>query len=176
MNLRDGVAIDAHVMKRFHGDMLAQEQSLSALLVEQVIEKIGLAIDYGGKIQHEWFTQCPTLLFREWFIQNIKLGRIRTFKAAIDDKHKRALFIDLGFPRRGYDIVYVGVANVTEKRYIVTDDIDFFDPKHKKSGHEKKEKIKKERNCAVCAYLRKHLNIVVGTPLHAQTELLPPES
>jgi hypothetical protein len=68
--------------------------------------------------------------------------------------------------------VYVGVANMTERRYIVTEDMDFFDPKHKKSGHETKERIKKERNCAVCAYLRKHLSIVVGTPLHAQAELL----
>ncbi len=60
---------------------------------------------------------------------------------------------------------------MTERRYIVTEDMDFFDPKHKKSAHETKERIK-ERNCAVCAYLRKHMNIVVGKLLHAQAELL----
>jgi hypothetical protein len=158
-------------MSRFRQDMLTKEQSLSGLLVEKVTIDHGLVIDYGGKIQHEWFSQCPDALFREWFAQNLKLGRIRIVKPLIPEEHRRALFIKLGFPRRGFDIVYVGVANVTQKKYIISEDLDFFDPKHKRSDHETRERIKRERDCAVCAYLKKKMNITVGTPQQAMNDL-----
>jgi len=93
-------------------------------------------------------------------------------KASLAEEHKRALVLGLGFPKRGYDIAYVGAANATQKKYIVTEDIDFFDPTHKKSSHEKKEKIRQARDCGVCLYLRRKLQITIGTPLQATRELL----
>ena len=172
-DLSDGVAVDAQIMSRFGQDMLASDQSLSGLLVERLVASHGLVIDYGGKIEHEWFTQCTHPLFREWYIQNLKLGHIRVVKGLIADEHKRALQTRLGFPKRGYDIVYVKVANDTQKKYIVTDDLDFFDPKHKKSSHDTRERIKKQRDCGVCAYLDKRMGIKVGTPAHASVDLFP---
>jgi hypothetical protein len=160
-------------MSRFGQDMLAADQSLSGLLVERLVASQGLVIDYGRKIEHEWFTQCTHQLFREWYIQNLKLGNIRMVKGSIPDEHKRALQTRLGFPKHGYDIVYVKVANDTQKKYIVTEDLDFFDPKHKESSHATREKIKEQRNCAVCAYLKKRMNITVGTPAHASVDLFP---
>jgi hypothetical protein len=160
-------------MSRFGQDMLASEQSLSGLLVERIVTKHGLAIDYGGKIAHEWFTQCPNSLFKEWYAQNLKLGRIRMVKGSITVEHKRALQVKLGFPKRGYDLIYVKVANDTQIKYIISEDLDFYDPKHKLSNHEKWEKLKRERNCAVCFYLKTRMNITVGTPVHADAELFP---
>jgi hypothetical protein len=170
--LPDGIAVDANVMKKFNQDLLAAEQSLSGILVAQLLQRYGLVVDLTGKVQHEWFSQCPNALFKEWFVQNMKLGLIRMVKPSIPEQHKRELVIGLGFPRRGYDLVYVAVANVTERKYIVTEDLDFFDPTQKGADHETKERIKRERKCAVCAYLRKQMNIVVGTPQQASAELL----
>jgi hypothetical protein len=129
-------------------------------------------VDDIGKIQHEWFTQCPSPRFKEWFLQNMKMGRIRMVKATISQEHKRHLVIALGFPRRGYDIAYVAVANATTRRYIVTEDIDFFDPTQKCANNETKERIKNERSGPVCTYLRNDMEIRVGTPQQAMTELL----
>jgi hypothetical protein len=174
--LPDGIAVDANVMKKFNQALLSQEDSLYFTLIDQVLKRHGLVIDIAGKVQYEWFSQCPNALFKEWFIQNMKLGLIRMVKPSISEQHKRALVIGLGFPRRGYDIVYVAIANVTVRRYIVTDDLDFFDPTQKQADHETKERIKRGRKCAVCAYLRRHMSIVVGTPEHASAELLGDET
>ena len=171
--MSDGVAVDAQIMSRFGQDMLANNQSLSGLLVERLVANHGLAIDYDKKIEHEWFTQCAHALFKEWYIQNLKLGRIRMVKGSISEEHKRALHIRFGFPMRGFDIVYIKVANDTQKKYIISEDLDFFDPKHKKSSHDTREKIKEQRNCGVCAYLKKRMGITVGTPIHASVDLFP---
>ena len=170
--MADGVTVDANVMKKFNRDFLAHEDSSLTILIEQTLTLHGIVIDIGDKVQHEWFTQCPSALFKEWFVQNMKLGRIRMVKPFIAEQHKRELLTKLGFPKRGYDLTYVAVANVTQKRYIVTEDIDFFDPTKKHAENQTKEKIKRERSGPVCRYLRREMGIVVGTPPQALIELI----
>ena len=169
--MADGVAIDANVISNFYSDYLRGFDSPSRITVEQSIARLGIVVDEGGRIQHEWFGVCPGPFLREWFLEQVKLGRIRLVKSHIELHHKKKLKNDLGFPAD--DFTYIAVANVTQIRYIVTDDIDFHDPKLKCADHRRKLDAKETRRGAVCSYLRSHMRITVGTPAHAIRELFP---
>jgi hypothetical protein len=167
----DGVTVDANIMKMFSHDFLAERDSESRQLIEKALHRHGLVIDIGGKIQHEWLATCGGLFFKEWFIQQMKLGLIRQVKPKIEVQHKKKLVIGHGMPTDGYDLVYVAVSNVTVTRYIVTEDIDFFDPALKLADRNTKDKAKEKRNGPICKYLRNAMGIRVGLPTHAIAEL-----
>jgi hypothetical protein len=168
----DGVTVDANIMKNFTSDYLAEQDSPSRLLVEKVLQNQGLVIDVHGKIQQEWFSTCGNMFFKAWFVEQVKLGLIRQVKPRIELHHKKHLTIKHGMPK-GYDLVYVGVSNVTATRYIVTEDIDFFDPCLKKANQATKGTAKEKRDGAVCKYLRTEMKIRVGVAAHALNELFP---
>ncbi len=169
--MADGVTVDANVIKSFNDDFLADFESASRILVEKIVASRGFVVDEGGKIKHEWLETCQGPFLKEWYFQQIKVGVIRFVRPAIGNRHKKALIQGHGFPRRGFDLAYVAVANVTEVRYIVTEDMDFFDPSLKPADAATKLRAKKKRNGPVCSYLRKTLRITVGTVAHALSEL-----
>lgn len=170
--MKDGVTIDACVMRDFMEEFLANVMGTSRVLVEDVTAGVGLAIDQGGKIKHEWLTTCQSPYFREWYAKQLYMGRIAEITPSIPEQHKKAL-LGLGLPPDGFDKVYIAVANNTRTRYIVSCDMDFFDPKLKKGDERAKSRARDDRRGAVCHYLRREMNIVVGTVIHAHAELLP---
>lgn len=169
--MSDGVTVDANIMRMFSQDFIAEQESASRLLVEAILRTTGLVIDIGGKIQHEWFATCGDNFFKEWFLQQLKVGLIRHVSPEIATHHKSKLVKQYGFPTDGYDLVYVAVSNVTTIKYIVTDDIDFFDPTLKCANKGTKDKAKEKRNGPVCKYLRNAMGIRVGIAGHALNEL-----
>jgi hypothetical protein len=166
----DGVTVDANIMKNFSSDYLAEQDSPARQLVEKVLQNQGLVIDVDGKIQQEWFATCGNVFFKQWFVEQMKLGLIRHVKPKIELHHRKHLTIKHGMPK-GYDLVYVGVSNVTVTRYIVTEDIDFFDPCLKKANQATKNTAKEKRDGPICKYLRTAMKIRVGVPGHALNEL-----
>jgi hypothetical protein len=143
-------------------------------LVDKIHLTIGFALDSGGKIEHQWSTTCGWKAgnpFREWFVQALKQGRIQLVVPAFPEQHKKKLRIDLGFPDDRFEQTYIGVANVTTIRYIVTEDMHFFEPKHKDADEQTKRRSRDERQGSVCRFLRRHMNIRVGMPAHAWQEL-----
>lgn len=169
--MADGVTVDANVISNFSHDYLCGVDSASRIAVEQSIAKRGIVVDEAGKIQQEWFASCSKQFIEEWFVEQIKAGKIRFVKPSIEPHHRKKLKSELGFP--GNDLVYVSVCNVTETRYILTDDIDFFEPRLKSATHQSKQRAKDSRDGGVCRYLRKQMRITVGTAGHAISELFP---
>ena len=90
----------------------------------------------------------------------------------MEHEHKKKLRTRLGFPKN--DLVYIAVANVTQTKYLVTDDIDFFDPTLKRAEQPAKRRARDERRGAVCRYLRERMGVTVGTVIHAWGELCSP--
>jgi hypothetical protein len=79
--------------------------------------------------------------------------------------------IGCGFPNDQFEYTYIGVANSTKTRYIVSVDMHFFEPKDKKAGEKAKYRSRDERRGKVCRYLREKMKIRVGTIGHAAAEL-----
>ena len=170
--MADGVTVDANVIKQFTDAYLQETDSASRFLVEKLVAVHGIVVDEGGKIQCQWFQTCNQPFVQEWFFERVRDGSIRLVRPTVEPKHRKKLVNDLGFPPTGFELTYIWVANATSVRYILTEDIDFFDPTLKKAEQAAKKYAKEKRRGQVCKYLRDKMDITVGTVAHAETELL----
>lgn len=170
MNLSDGVVVDANVMAGFTKNRISETTSDDSAIVDLIVASSSFAIDDAGKMQNQWFETCGHTYFGEWFIQQVKDGVVKSVSAKLQESHKKKLTIECGMPQKS-ELFYVAVAAATQKRYIVTRDIDFWEPKHKKSDSGTREKIQLERKGCVCRYLQKTLKVSVATPQMALREL-----
>jgi hypothetical protein len=169
--MADGVTVDACIVRQYDKDVRTNVRGPATDLIERITAGLGFAVDEGRKIEHEWLTTCQGPFLKEWFIAQLSLGRIRTVIPAVDAQHKKKIVLEFGFPRRGYDLVYIGVANVTTTKYVVTGDMDFYDPTLKAADDKAKVKAREDRCGPVCKYLKTQMGIRVGTVLHALAEL-----
>lgn len=169
--LSSGVSVDANVMNLFSGSLIQDEITDARTLVERIKSSHGFAIDVGGKIQHQWLETCDKTFFGQWFVEGLKAGWIRQVAAKTGEADAKKLRIGCGMPSARHELAYIAVANVvTPPRYIVTDDIDFWEPKAKAADEKRKQEIKTRREGCVCQHLRK-MKIVVGTVAQALAEL-----
>jgi hypothetical protein len=169
--LSDGVTVDANIMHAFTKSLINKDGSTDKQLVEKLEKSHGFVIDSGGKMQHQWLETCGRVVFGEWLVKGLREGIVRQVQEDLPNNHKKKLQQGCGMPVKR-EIMYVAVANATKARYIVTNDIDFWDPKSKKQGNEAQhKKIKEERRGDVCRYLAKSMDIRVGTAAMALAEL-----
>ena len=175
--MSDGVSVDACVMALFAKSLLPVKDEAKVpearQLVDRIRSTIGFAIDDGRKIETQWLNTCGSKsgIFREWYVQSIKDGKIKQVVPALSEQHKKKLRIDCGFPNDQFECTYIAVANSTSVRYIVSEDMHFFEPKHKKANEKAKYRSREERKGSVCRYLREKMKIRVGTIDHAAVEL-----
>ena len=176
--MSDGVSVDANVMALFAKSFLPNKADTDVLEVKEVVGKIrstvGFVIDSGGKIQHQWSATCGWKTgnpFREWFVQSLKDGKIRPVVALLPEENRKKLRVDYGFPSDQFEETYIGVANATATRYIMTGDMHFFEPKHRDADEKAKSRSRDTREGAVCRYLLNQMKIRVGTVAHAKQEL-----
>jgi hypothetical protein len=149
---------------------LFQDKWPQGFFVEALTGTYGIVIDDGGKIKHEWLNTCQGPYFREWFVTQLYLENIKEVKPKLSEEHRKAL-LKLGFPLDTYDKIYISVANVTITRYIVSSDLDFFDPTLEQATEGAKCHVRDERKGLVCRFLLRKMRIRVGTPVHALAEL-----
>jgi hypothetical protein len=159
----NGIVVDANVMSQFTQSLIREENTPARFLIESIEATIGFAIDKRGQIQQQWRNTCGHRLFGEWLIGGLKKGTVRMVDASLDLAHRKKLCIDKGFPNGGYELTYVAVAAKAPPHHIVTDDIDFWEPKYKKAEERTKTAAKECRSGTVCKYLSKKLGIRVGT-------------
>jgi hypothetical protein len=158
-------------MNAFSQSLIKKMTTNARTLIEKIELNQGFAIDEGGKIKHEWLQVCDKVYFGTWFVDALKSGKIRAVVAKLDQQHSKKLRITCGMPAAGYDMAYIAVANsVAPPKYIVSEDIDFWEPSAKDGAEAKKQEIKTKRQGCVCKYLE-GLGIIVGTIDQALAEL-----
>lgn len=166
-----GVVVDSNVMNLFNQGVIEDETTDARQLVEKIEATHGFAIDAGGKIRQQWLETCDSVYFGTWFTEGLKTGRIHQVAPTISQADAKHLRITCGMPRARFEFTYVAVANrVTQPRYIVTEDIDFWEPKAKTASHERKEAIKATRTGCVCKHLGQ-MGIAVGTVAQGLVDL-----
>jgi hypothetical protein len=167
--LADGVTVDANVMHAFTKSMIAKSDTDAHSVVELIRKHHGFVIDSGDLISRQWIETCGRV-FEQWFVTQLQAGRITMVNPKLDAGHKKCLRKDCGMPMRR-EVIYVSVAAATGVRYIVTEDIDFWEPAAKLRDEKAKARIRARREGLVCRYLSKHLKISIGTPTMALGDL-----
>lgn len=160
----DGIVIDANIISEFYKEFIIDGGDLYDL-INYILDNCGVV--FTDLIHHEWISTCNNYVITEWITDGLKLGKIRYINPQLDRDIIKKLHIKYGLPRnKSHDIEYIRCANVTLTKYILTNDIDFFDPKLKNDASKAKKDAKIKRNGKLCMFLLKKLKIRVGTPHH----------
>jgi len=165
----DGVVVDASVIARFYPELVEQEGPLYELIICLAI-KFGFATN--GPILAEWQSVCNTPLLHDWITDELKNGRIRMVNSTLPESIRRKIRIDYGLPRNSRDIQHIRCANGTTMKYILSEDIDHYDPKLKGGNSRDIRRAREMRRGRLCVYLRKELGIRLGTTSHCHGDLL----
>ena len=135
----DGVVVDTNIIENFYKEYVLEEGDI-LILINNILENCGIAIT--ELIEAEWSRRCNDQLFSVWFTDNLRDGNIRYVMPEIDRHILKRIHNEFGLPRRGVDKELIKASNVTIIKYILTNDIDLFDPKKKKAQKKEKERIK----------------------------------
>ena len=89
--------------------------------------------------------------FRQLWTLWMASGKVRELSTKDSKKIRRRLF-SLGFPTSDY--AYIIAAGQTKRQFIITEDVDFWDPRLKRQNHSAKEHAKNRDRGAVLNELR----------------------
>ena len=166
--MADGMTVDSNVISAYIPEYI-REQGEVFETIETILGKIGIALT--RTIEWEWKSTCPGLVLVEWLTDQIKKGRI---VYVTEEKVPRNVMTTLiqkyGFPVKSRDRRYISCAYGTDTKYILSEDIDFFDPKAKCASEKMKRRVKTLRGGALCKYLKKELGITVGCLCHCKED------
>ena len=122
-----------------------------------------LFLDDEGHIEHEWGEVVGREWFEAWYADILRDGKAQLIQVSTYPEIRKRL-LTLGFPKTGGDIWYVRTAKTVSERcgnsYLITEDMDFFDPKRKRD--QARKKILQSKAAPVAKYLRKKENVIVA--------------
>lgn len=167
------MVIDANIISKYYKELIVDEGELYNL-INCIFNDFGIAV--SDLILHEWNSTCKNDILSSWITDGIKLGKIKYVDPSLDRNIIKKLHINYGLPKKNNgktsrDIEYIKCANVTSIKYILTYDIDFFDPRLKTAHERTKKNAKENRTGRLCRFLEKELNIIVGLPSHCISDL-----
>jgi len=163
----DGVTVDANIIAVFQKEYLNESGFFYSVLTE-ITQNFGLAI--SEIIEHEWRKMFNEQYMNEWLTDEIKRGHIRYVNPFMDPSEIKIIRTKFGL-NDSRDRNYIKCANVTVIKYILTHDIDFFDPKKKKSNKIERSRTMNQRKGCLCRYLKKVHGITIGMIEHCCNDL-----
>lgn len=167
--MSDGVVVDANVIKDFYRELCINDGCVYRAVI-WLSETYGIVA--SDKVLVEWENVCSAQVFIEWLADQLKLGGVRRIQGKrIDRQVVKKMYLDCGFPCRDRDLEYIQCAHATvSRRYIVTEDIDFYDPRAKDGEASIKRWAREERHGQFCRFLLRRLRIRVGTVRHCRED------
>ena len=170
----DGVVADTNMMKYYYDDVIHEENSFQKHLIDRICGSCGFVIDH--QIEFEYISKIHTFGFRDWLGTKMWEGKIDIInernETKLSPRNKNYIHQNLGLPRNNSkDIHFIMCANHTTIKIILTNDIDFFDPRMKEASSITKDRIKNERQGQLCHFLERELGIFVSLPVHCHSTL-----
>ena len=164
--MEKGVVIDANIINRFQEDYVKEGKIF--ITVDTILHNVGLAI--CDIIEHEWRKHFSHQYMEEWLTDEIKKGRIRYVKPNMNPDAIKKIRTRFGL-NNSRDLTYIKCANSTSTKYILTEDIDFYDPKKKRTNPTERKKVMNQRKGVLCKYLKHVHKITVGMLQHCCDDL-----
>lgn len=165
--MTDGVAIDANIMAMILPEIV-NSHGINYNIVIKIIEKYGIAST--KKVDQEWENVCGCDFFNGWLAQLHEKGAITYVNADLNPHARKTICNKYGCSDNR-DIEYIKIANVTDTKYIVSNDIHLYEPSAKRFDSKAQERIKLSRSGNLCKYLKKELKIRVGLLQHCSSDL-----
>jgi hypothetical protein len=164
-----GIVVDANIIKNYYDETvigIAHSLTESAKHILDDEDRVYIIFtDEGGHIEYEWRSPVDQNWFKEWYYAKLISGQIIILTVNNCSELCKSLY-GIGFPKGKRDIWYIRTAvsslSQQEKGFIVSEDIDFFNPTQKKIlKGQKRINCMKSCNSPVRKHLRKNANIEV---------------
>lgn len=155
--------MDACSIAIFQSERVRVVDGPATRAVNFILQDAVMALDCGDRIRTEWLAAAShahsALNLADWLADRLHDGAARLYLVPNDNHLKKALR-QLGL--HNMDRFYVLTASAAMALVLASDDIDFYDPTLKNARHEKKERVKGNRQGVVCNWLRKNLRVEVS--------------
>jgi hypothetical protein len=164
----DGVVVDAQIVNYYIvNDLKGKASSEDVKLMNLILKSCGIVVD--ERIISEWENTNRNSNYRNWFVKYTLNGKIGYAKEEIklSKEDKKKIHVKYGFPRgRSKDIHYIKCALNTRLKFLLTKDMDFYEPKKKKAESSERTSIMNGRNGELCKFLEDEFDIIVGLHCH----------
>ena len=162
--------VDANIIVLFQEERVSGNIGEAVAAIEDIVRHNCIALDPGRHCLQEWIEGAegtfPFLLV-DWVDQMIVSGRIKYFDLHGNTIRKHLL--QIGLPQKDHKWVRLAIGCKGKK--IVTEDIDFFDPKLKTAKNHQKAKAKQTQSGSCARALQRTYSIAVMCLCHVNDEL-----
>lgn len=156
--------VDANVLREYfreHVLEIKSELTHSTLFIFD--EKRSIIIDSGGQIEHEWRNVVDPEWFDVWLARKLEGSEI-DYVEVRNCPDLCAHVYSLGFPKGSRDIWYLRAAvacalNFNKNSNVVTEDIDFYNPKKKSLSGAARVALLKNANAPIKKTMRKNYSV-----------------
>jgi hypothetical protein len=162
------VAADSNALVKMQVERLALEGRSEGPLAEQILSKTYLALHLDGHCLQET-CNCLEGPFTDelqaWLMQLENDGKLRRLEVQPDRQFQKKLR-EAGLPKK--DWKWAQLARHDCVTTILTEDIDFYEPKDKSAKNPRKESRKNNRTGTVLKLLKKEANADVISARHVE--------
>ncbi|WP_438392337.1 hypothetical protein [Caballeronia sp. DA-9] len=156
--------VDANVLREYYREHvlnIKSELTHSTLLIFDQARAIFL--DDGGQIEHEWGNLVDPYWFSVWLAHKLEFSEINYIDVSNCPDLCNHVY-GLGFPKGSRDIWYLRTAMACVSKFkkssnVVTEDIDFYNPKQKAANGAARIAVLKNANAPIKKTMRKDYDV-----------------
>lgn len=171
-----GVVVDANALLCVVKELKSPGSGKGPLetLLDGIIDKYGLAMN--PFILQEWKDTCGSQYIEIWLTDLVLAGKARELPTRGDSQFRKPLVSQCGLPASSSDYRYIACAHQIAPHYVLSEDMDLYDPKRKQSTRSAKKRAIEERKGSLCRYTQKCFDVTIGCFCHCAGDLcLDPE-
>ena len=143
-----GLIVDANIVKGYFQDsVLGKGHDLTESakpIFDPSFREHPIYVDDKAKLHFEWRSVVETEWLDIWYADLVRDDVVREIVSP-PDKALRKQLAELGFPAKGRDIWYARVSNAVSRTVgfaiLVSEDLDFYEPKEKGCKSERRKDI-----------------------------------
>lgn len=160
-----GIVIDAHLIPAFRKSLVAETGTLFEL-INWILDNCHLVVT--PYIENHWKQKCPERdqFFWKWYEQKVVNHEIVFLNnpKRLNGELYLNLCKDYKIPKDCFIRAYLDCAdNIIAPRYIISEDLYFYDPCSGSMTVATQTKIKITRSGVLCKHLERHLRIRIGS-------------
>jgi hypothetical protein len=158
------LVIDAQLVAGYFREVEKNEEPFYSGPVKDLMRRLGVSdlayVDDDGLIEQEYRDLVETEWFEAWFGERLEVGDILILSGDASLALMRVLYTKFGFPKNSKDRHYVALARAivqggVEEAAIVTEDLDFYDPKAKAGTARNRRRLIASQSGPVAKHLAK---------------------
>lgn len=160
------VAIDSQMMVQFQRERILEQPSIGMECLQRILRTTYLALDDGDHCVSEYYQTLSGMLgeeMRTWITQAINDNKLRILPFG-DFRQSLRRIAQAGLPNR--DHRWIKLCSHPCVTHLLTEDIDFYDPRAKQGNQAAKRRAKIERRGSMLALIEQCLSVTVFCPDH----------